>query len=326
MLVMPGAEHISHLSGAFRARGPGDVTLAALADRQHGVVSLAQLRELGVSGRASRQRAANGRLHRIHQGVYAVGRRELTVRGRWMAAVLAYGPRALLGRRSAAALAEIVSWVPALVDVLVPGSSVRRRPGIRAYRTDTLAEEDATSIDGIPCTTVERTLLDLADVTDLRGLERALNQADAQRILDHSALTALLARSPGRRGSRMLRKLLAEAAEPAFPRSELEEMFFLLCRRAGVPRPLVNEPLLVDGTEMTVDFLWSDERLVVETDSRRWHSTREAFEEDRRRDQLLAVEGLRVVRFTWHQIVREPDRVTGVLASLLGAGAAPGPR
>lgn len=100
----------------------------------------------------------------------------------------------------------------------------------------------------------------------------------------------------------------------------------MLRRRACLPAPLANEPLRPSGTELTVDFLWPGQRLAVEADSRAWHSTRQAFEEDRLRDQLLTVEGLRVVRFTWRQIVREPERVAGVLASLLGAGAPPGAR
>ncbi len=237
-----------------------------------------------------------------------------------MAAVLAYGARALLSHRSCAALAELVPSVPKLVDVLVPGVSARARPGIRVHRTSTLAPQDVTAIDGVPCTTVERTLLDLADVTDARGLERALNQADAQRILDHRALADLLARSPGRRGTCLLRDLLVETAEPAFTRSELEEAFFLLCRCAGVPRPLVNEALLVDGTETTVDFHWPEHGVVVEADSRRWHSSRSAFEEDRLRDQRLTVAGYRVIRFTWRQIQREPARVSRVLAALLSTG------
>jgi predicted transcriptional regulator of viral defense system len=265
-----------------------DVRIARLAEHQHNLVSLTQLRAVGLSRAAVAKRAASGRLHRIHQGVYAVGHGRLTREGHWMAEVLAYGRSARLSHRSAAALWNLRPDNRPTTDVLVPARSARSRPGIDVHASVTLTPADCAVVDGIPSTTVARTLLDLAEVVDRRGLERAVEQAEFLRIFDLRAVEDVLGRANGRPGAAVLRAVLADLSEPALTKSGLEEDFLALCEAAGVPRPEVNAELIVDdGPAIEVDFLWRGRRLAIETDAFGTHGTRQSFERDRLRDQRL---------------------------------------
>jgi very-short-patch-repair endonuclease len=288
------------------------------------VISLPQLQLLGLGKAAVAKRAKNGRLYRVHRGVYAVGRPRLTMRGRWMAAVLACGPNAVLSHRSAAGLHGIRPDNRATADITLPGQSARRRPGIKVHRSSTLTEADITIVDGIPCTTVARTLVDLGDVEGRRAVERAVDQAEVLRIFDLREVEDSLGRAGPRRGAGILSAVLADYEEPTLTNRELEERFLALCRKASLPSPAVNDWVtLDDGVAYQVDFLWRDERLIVETDGQRFHGHRSAFENDRLRDQRLTLAGFTVVRFTWRQVTREPGRVVHTVGGLLGKGRHP---
>jgi Transcriptional regulator, AbiEi antitoxin/Protein of unknown function (DUF559) len=305
---------------------PRDVEIGRLAERQHGVVSLAQLQLAGLSARAVRDRVAAGRLIRIHRGVYAVGHARLTQHGRWMAAVLAYGPGAVLSHRSAAALHGLRPDNRSKIDITVPSVSGKARPGIDVHRSATLAAADVTEVDGIPCTSVARTLLDLAEAVDERGVEKAVDRAEVLGVFDRRAVEDVLSRAVGRRGARVVRAVLAGYEGPTLTDQELEERFFALCREAGMRRPEVNVWIGLDGgIAYKVDFLWRAERLIVETDGWGSHRTRRAFEEDRRRDRRLRLAGWDVVRFTWRDVEREPDEVTETLRALWRARRATPP-
>jgi Protein of unknown function (DUF559) len=295
-----------------------------LAERQHALVTLSQLQFLGLGKAAVAKRAKGGRLYRVHRGVYAVGRPSLTQRGRWMAAVLAYGPTAVLSHRSAAALHGLRPDNRATTDVTLPSSSVKSRPGIQVHRSSTLTAADITTVDGIPCTTVARTLVDLGDDVDRQAVEHAVGQAEVLGLFDGKAVDAALARAGPRRGAGSLGAVLEEFKEPNLTRRELEKRFLALCGQASLPSPAVNAWIaLPDGIAYQADFLWRAERLIVETDSRRFHSHRAAFENDRLRDQRLTLAGFVVLRFTWRQITREPARVAATVAELLGRGRHP---
>jgi hypothetical protein len=298
--------------------------LAAIAHKQHGVVALPQLVRLGLSASAVHKRAASGRLHRIHRSVYALVPRELLSRsGSFMAAVLACGPGAVLSHRSAAALHELRATDRAAIDVTVPGRTCRKHSGIDLHRSRTLTPEDTTEVDRIPCTTVARTQLDLADVVNRRALERAYDQAEILERFDLRALHDQLARNGGRRALAVVRAILDEHYSGTTATwSELEERFLALIRSAGAPTPEVNAWVAPDDGEpaIRVDFIWRASGLIVETDGRRFHNTRRAFETDRRRDQRLTLAGWRVVRVTWGQLTREPERVAELMIALL-AGA-----
>ena len=285
-----------------------------LAARQHGVVSLPQLMALGLSASAVRNWVARGKLRRLHRGVYAIGLAAPSANGRYMAAVLACGPGAALSHRSAGAHLGLRACHRTAIDVTAPGRAGKQRAGIDGHRATGLEPRDIARVEGIPCTTVARTLLDLAETVDRTALEKAVEQADKLRIFDLAAVVDVTERAGNRRGATTLRAVLnAYTPEPAFTRSELEKRFLALCTEAGLPRPSVNS--FSDVFE--IDFVWPDRRLMVEVDSYRHHGTRAAFERDRRRDQDLTAAGWHVVRFTWRQVIDEPERVVARLRSLL---------
>ncbi|MGH2914151.1 MAG: type IV toxin-antitoxin system AbiEi family antitoxin domain-containing protein [Solirubrobacteraceae bacterium] len=304
-----------------------DAPLAEAAARQHGVVALAQIVELGLTASAVHKRAAEGRLHRVHRGVYSLAPPKLlSWRGRYMAAVLAAGPGAVVSHGEAAALHGLCATSGRFgVAVTVPGCTARRRRGIEIHRSMTLTAADVTTVDGIPCTTVARTLLHLAAVVAQRQLERALDQAEVMRALDLRALDNQLARNPRAVGAAPLRAALAlHRPDDAPAESELEAAFLDLCRAAGLPVPERQAWLLLDDGEdpIRVDFAWRAQLLVLETDGRRFHQTARSFESDRRRDQRLALAGWQVVRVTWRQLHERPQEVVALVAGLLRAGRA----
>jgi predicted transcriptional regulator of viral defense system len=295
--------------------------LARLAARQHGVVSLTQLQRLGWSASAVRERHAAGHLHRVHRGVYAVGHRRLTRRGRFMAAVLACGKSAALSHRSAASLLDLRPSTRLVVDVTVSGRRVRSRAGIQAHIA-TLINRDVGRVDRIPCTSVGRTLVDMAGVVDAQGLDRAIERAELLRVFDLAEIDDLLDRAEGHRGASKLRQALAlYLPDHHLTRSELERRFLGLCESHSLPSPVTNGRITVGGDNLEVDFHWPAQRLVVETDGHRTHSTHAAFERDRRRDQMLTAAGWRVLRFTWHQLARRPGEVAETVRALLSTGA-----
>jgi very-short-patch-repair endonuclease len=289
-----------------------DQRIAVLATRQHGVVATRQLAALGLSQRAVSHRAAVGRLHRIHRGVYAVGHPVLTVNGRRMAAVLAAGPGAVLSHASAAALWEIRPTSATRIDVTVGSAGGRgKRAGLHIHRTPTLQADEITERQGIRVTTPARTLLDLAAILPRRALERALDEAEIHELYDHASLDALARTHAGERGARCLQRALDEDADPTLTDSELEELMLALCDDHRLERP--KPQAWVAG--LRVDFLFAASRLVVETDGYRYHRTRRAFERDRERDAILARAGYRTLRFTHRQLTRRPAEVAETIRS-----------
>jgi hypothetical protein len=257
---------------------------------------------------------AAGRLHRLHVGVYAVGHRALAPRGRWMAAVLACGPDAALSHASAGALLDVRASSAVLVDVAVAERIGRARPGIRVHRPKVWAPEDRTVVDGIPCTTVARTLVDLAGVLKPPALERAVERAARTQVLDVRAIADVLERVDRPRGVRALRRALAIAASAPFTRSELERRFLALCRDAGLPQPLTNAHVETSpGQWIEVDFLWPTKGLAVETDGWATHGTPLAVRRDRRRDRALRAAGWEVERFDWTEVVLDPAGTVNAL-------------
>ena len=239
-----------------------------------------------------------------------------------MAAVLACGPGAVLSHRSAATLLDLRRDGRAAVELTSPRQAGRRRSGIHLHRSRTLAPEDITEVNGIPCTTVARTLVDLAEVLDDRGIARIAERAERLFLLDLRAVQGALRRAGPRRRAGRLESLLTDAWRAPPTRSELERRFLELLRAARLPDPEANAWIpFPDGGGAEADFLWRDRRLVIETDGRETHATRTAFERDRLRDQRLAVAGYRVIRFTWRQVVKQPQAVTATMASLLRAPA-----
>jgi predicted transcriptional regulator of viral defense system len=280
-----------------QARTPPDLRLAELARRQWGVVSRSQLFELGLRRGAIEKRLRAGRLHVLYRGAYAVGHTRLRPEGHRLAAVLACGPGAVLSHRSAAAHWGLLGTDQERIDVTAPATR-HGIPGIRLHRSRSLDAQDSTSHEGIPITTIARTLLDLAATARSEQLERALAQAMQLRVYDHRAITDVIARCNGHRGTAILTR--ATAIEPKITRSEWEKRMLRLVRGAGLPVPLCNESLHAPDHGWCIpDFHWPGHDLIVETDGWDSHGTRAAFEDDRAKDAALTAAGYRVVRFTW---------------------------
>jgi hypothetical protein len=315
----PGREAGAY--GPFNSQALVDAALAALAAVQFGVFSLAQLADLGLSASAVRKRAATGRLHRLYRGVYSLIPPELLTReGRWMAAVLACGDNAVLSHRSAAALHELRAFGGAKIDITVRTRSWRKQPGITVHRSTALTPADVTVVNNIPCTTVARTMFDLAEVIQRRPLERTFDQAEIIEVFDLRALEDQIDRNRTRPAARVVRAVLAEHYIGSTATwSELEERFLGLVRKAGLPQPEVNAwATLRDGPPaIRADFVWRAERVLLEADGHRTHGTRQAFENDRRRDQRASVAGWRPVRTTWRQLEQAPQEVVETVAALM---------
>jgi hypothetical protein len=285
-----------------------------LAGLQYGVVSRAQLLRIGLGGQAIKHRVRTGRLAPLHRGVYAVGVGPETKERRWAAAVLAAGEGAVLSHLSAAALWQIRSVDPPVIDLSVPRGGRHLRDGLRTHRPRALESRDVTRCRAIPVTTVERTLIDLAETISRRSLERALDEAEFLSLISDSALAEALERNRGRTGAARLAACLRRH-EPGSTRtrSELEECFLALTRGAGLPPPEVNASL----GPYEIDFLWRDHRVAVETDGGASHARPAARERDARRDAWLAANHHECLRFTWRQVTERPEEVLGALRARL---------
>jgi very-short-patch-repair endonuclease len=282
-----------------------------LASAQHGVIALFQLLELGYTMSAINHRVAKGRLHPVRPGVYAVGRPDLTREGEWMAAVLSYGPHAVLSHGSAAALWTICKETERCIHVTALPQTDRRHAGIVAHRRSTLAVGDITRHNAIPVTTPIRTLVDLAVRLAPSELEAAVNQADKRDLVDPEQLRADLNTRKGQQGVRPLRILL-DRRTFVLTDSELERRFLPIARRAGLGLPQTQVRL----NGFKVDFFWPDLGLVVETDGLRYHRTPAQQARDRVRDQAHAAAGLAHVRFTHWQVRYDPTTVQDTLEAV----------
>ncbi|MDX6680186.1 MAG: hypothetical protein QOG94_225 [Solirubrobacteraceae bacterium] len=291
---------------------PLDLRVAARAAEQYGAVSAAQLLELGLTRTAIQVRVRNGRLHRVHHGVYAVGHAALSLDGRFMAATLACGPASALGYRAGAANWAFMAWDDSrLVEVVVAGSAGRSRPGLRIHRTRHLDPRDVMRHRGIRVTTPARTLLDLADVLPDQALRRAVRQAQALHLTNVRQIADVLTRAQGRRGAQRLAALVADG--PAPTRSELEDLVLGVIARGGLRRPRINERL----GRVYPDLRWPEQRVTVECDGAKWHDGKLAREDDAERQARLEAGGERVLRVTWRQALEHPEQT---IARLVAAG------
>jgi len=241
--------------------------------------------------------------------VYAVGRQDLNEHGRWMAAVLACGPGAVLSHSSAAALWQIGFEQRSGIELSLPSPSRRRRPGLRIHRRPSLREHDVTDEYGIPVTTPIQTLIDLAPRLDRPGVERMINEADKYNLTNPPQLRQALDERTGEPGVARLRQIL-DRRTFRLTKEELERRFLPLARKVGLPVPLTGQ--WVNGFE--VDFFWPDLGLVVETDGLRYHRTPAEQARDRLRDQAHTAAGLIQLRFTHEQVRYEPEYVARILA------------
>jgi hypothetical protein len=266
----------------------------------------------GYSQAAVERAAAAGRLHRLHQGVYAVGHTNLTLRGQCLAGVLACGPGALLSHYSGAWLLGLLPTQPVPVHVTTPLPR-KRRSGLVIHRSETLTDEDRGLEGRIPVTSAARTLLDLAPLVRFSRLRRALKRSEELKLFDLPAVLSVLDRNKGHRGNRPLRRALALYEPPRFTRSQTESYFVSLIEAAGLPRPATN--WVEAGHE--IDVYWPELRFGVEIDTFATHGTHQSFEDDRVRREDLKLAGVEMTQVTDKRLEREPDRVVERVARLL---------
>jgi hypothetical protein len=295
--------------------------LMNLANRQHGVISRGQLSRLGMSDSAIAHAIRVGRLHRVFRGTFALTP-QISRRGRLSAAVLACGKGTVISHRSAGALLGLLNDGPAVIDVIPPQERGRQIDGIRFHRMRAARRDEVGTVDGIPCTSPARTLVDLAGSVGDWTMRSCFERAAQRRILDIPAIEESM--DPGRRGNKSLCALVDEwrraapVAKKGNLKSPLEAKVLPLVLRRGLPAPLLNAPIEIPNGRIEVDFLWPDRRLVVEADSRDFHGTEVAFERDRRRDRELFSVGYNTLRVTHQQAEREASAVAQAIAVRLG--------
>ncbi len=270
-----------------------DRRIAVVLARRHGVITAAQLAQLGLGRKGVSARVRAHTLYRLYRGVYSVVHPNLLSRkGHWLAAVGACGPGAVLSHRSAAALQGTRPQSSGPIEVTVPSTNGRaNRDGIRIHRSTSLDPADLTEVDAIPVTTPRRTIADLRRVLPLDHIRAMIRRAEILRLdIGHQ---------PGYEDDRT--------------RNDLEKKMVAICKRHGLPSPEVN--VWIDPYK--VDFLWREQRLIVETDGFETHGTRSSFEADRARDTHLTLHGFTVLRFTHRQVFSQSDHVATSIQALL---------
>ena len=283
--------------------------LASLAARNHGVVTRRQLLQAGVTEAEIKHRLGVGALLREYQGVYRVGHRAPSLDARYLAAVRACGEGAVLSGRAAAYLLGLLKGAAPMPEVTTP--TYRSVPGVSARRSGRKDRRDATTVRGIPVTTVPRTLVDLAADLDPAELARACHEAAARHGTTPAQVEAVLARRPRTPGAGTLRKVLRGDARVTL--SALERRFLTVLAEAGLPLPQTNRH--VDAR--WVDCRWAELRLTVELDGYRYHHSRHAWEQDRRREREARARGDEFRRYTYGDVFEDPRFMLAELHALL---------
>jgi putative AbiEi antitoxin of type IV toxin-antitoxin system/uncharacterized protein DUF559 len=294
-----------------------DRSMTELARRQHGIVTRKQLMSLGMSRHAVNNRVGRGLLHAVYPGVYSVGGLAMSAGGRRIAAVFACKGEAVLSHRSAARLWGVYPYDPAVIEVSRPRWGRTKHEGVVLHQARLLADE-VDELDGIPLTSVFRTILDLAAVVSKREVERAFHETEVRGLTDRVSLPQLLERYPGRRGVATVREILASPEPSGITENGFEEAFVAFLDARGLPRPFFNATLPLRGRLLRPDCMWPDDRLIAELDGRAVHGTDDAFESDRQRDRILVAAGWRSMRITWRQLRDEPGAIAADLRDSLG--------
>lgn len=297
---------------------PWDVTLARRAGRRHGVVSRAEAIAAGASKSAIQRRLALGRWRVVLPGVYAIDARPPSWRQTLAAACLAAGPDGVASHASAAALRSLAGFKETTIEIATAESGVRHRAFI-VHRVRVLPRSDVTVVDGIPATTVARTLLDLAATRPEGLVEIALDDALHRRLVTVSQLQRLAGRERLRGAPALRRLIAARPAGAAVPESPLETRFVQLARQFGLPEPVRQHPITIGGRRMRLDYAYPGAMVAIENDSYRFHDGRRSWQSDRERRNLLTAAGWRVLQITWGDVTAHPADTANRIRSLLAA-------
>ncbi|HEU4978362.1 MAG TPA: type IV toxin-antitoxin system AbiEi family antitoxin domain-containing protein [Solirubrobacteraceae bacterium] len=284
--------------------------IAAIAERQFGVVTRAQLTRGGVSAAEVRHRAGVGALIRVHRGVYRVGHAAPSAAAAYLGAVLACGEDDLLAGAAGAWWLGLLKGTPPAPEVA--GARQRAVPGVITHCCRALEPADGLRWRGIPTTTPARTLTDLAAVLPLDALARACHEAGVLHGTTPRDVEAVLARRGNAKGAAKLRAILSGEARVVL--SGLEARFLTLLREHGLPLPVTNKP----AGSKRVDCRWPEHHLTVELDSFRFHNSRHAWEQDRRRERQAYARGDHFRRYTWGDVAEHPQQMLTELRALLG--------
>ena len=285
------------------------MVMARTAGAAHGVATRAQLLEAGITNAEIDWRLGTGTLIRVHRGVYRVGHCAPSVEARYLAAVWACGEGAVLSGRAAAYLLGLLKGSPPPPEATTP--TERHLPGIRTRRSRTQIE--STRCRAIPVTTVARTLVDLAAVLSADDLARACHEAGVRYRTTPAMVEAVLARRPRIPGATKLRAILRGDVHVTL--SKLEKRFLGRIREIRRPLPQTNRP----AGARRVDCRWPEHRLTVELDSYRFHHSRHAWEQDRRRERQAYARGDEFRRYTWGDVFEHPRPMLAELCALLPA-------
>jgi very-short-patch-repair endonuclease len=283
--------------------------LARLAGGAHGVVTRAQLLQHGITVAEIRHRLASGALLREHRGVYRVGHRAPSLEARYLAAVRACGPGSLLMGPAAGHLLGILKQLAPRPQVLAP--TERRVPGIATKRSRRIDPRERMTWRGVPVTSVARTLVDLAATLTPDDLARACHEAGVRHSTTPRDVEEVLARHPGRPGAARLRAVLR--GDTRITLSGLERRFLDVLRDAGLELPQTNRP----AGGRRVDCRWPERRLTIELDGYRYHHSRHAWEQDRRREREARARGDEFRRFSYGDVFERPALMLGELRALL---------
>jgi very-short-patch-repair endonuclease len=288
-----------------------DEKLARIASARHGVVTRAELLDAGITRSEIAVRLQRGALLREHRGVYRVGHRAPSTEARYLAAVLAGGEGALLSGLAGAHLLGLVKGPAPAPEVIT--RTQRRIEGVRTHRSSSLNARDATTVDGIPVTTVPRTLVDIASVLSLDALARACHEAGVRYGTTPRQVESVLARRPTNPGAKKLRRIIHGDVRVTL--SRLESRFLELLRGEGLPLPVTNRP----AGGRRVDCRWPEQRLTVELDGYQFHNSRHSWEQDRLREREARARGDEFRRYSWGDVGEGPKFMLAELGALLTA-------
>jgi very-short-patch-repair endonuclease len=292
-----------------------------IAGSQFGLVTIDQLRGVGLADSVIADAVARGRLHRVFHGVYSVGHRHLDPRARLLAATLACGPGSVASHGTAAWLLGLWAKRPGVIDVIGPVEAGRKIAGVRRRFVPPPGKGEVWIRSGVPVTNAARTIVDFAGTPEARngGLAAIIEQAAVLGVLDVAGIDRVLD-GPRRRGS----KTLLRTVEPwrryrrgIKIRSRMEAKLLPLLTEAGLPIPRTNQRIQIGEDLFEVDFLWAREKVVVETDGGAFHDNPEAGDRDSHRNHALSAAGFRIPRLGWEDLRDRPGQALREIASLL---------
>ncbi|MGH2751208.1 MAG: DUF559 domain-containing protein [Actinomycetota bacterium] len=302
----------------------GRRALVRLAEAQHGVFERSQARAVGCSDALLHRLVAAGEVERVWPRVYRFTAAPRTRRQSAKAASLYAGEGAWLSHRSAAFMLDMIDRPPGVVEI-ISVRDFRSRPGLEVRRVGAVPRAHTRIIDSIPITNANRTMVDLASVLGETRLEEVLDDCTYRGLVERERMLEIVRMlgGPGRRRTRTFKKLLAvRGDDPAMPLSVLEHKFLKVIRKAKLAEPEKQVALESDtGKAWRLDFVYAQHKVHIEVDGRRFHAGRRERNRDRRRDNFMNIQGWIVLRFTWEDVVREPEYVVEQVRRALGTHA-----